>query len=125
MSGNIPAIDVGNANLLLLAEILEVADENHIKRGERTYDQCVWEHPCGTPACAIGHWNHYKRRPLNMNTAREKLCENEFAIVPGSSAWAHLFGYKPGYPKTAKESAARIRAFVAQRSQSAKDSKHG
>lgn len=116
MSGNIPAIYVGNANLLLLAEILETADEQHVKRREPTYSQCTWAHPCGTPACAIGHWNNFKKRPMNMDSAREKLCAGEFAVVPGTNAWSHLFGYSPGYPKTAKESAARIREFVARRS---------
>ncbi len=115
MSGNIPTVYVGNANLLLLAEILEGADETHLARGEPTYNQRTWIHPCGTPACAIGHWNSFKKRMVHMN---QELCSKEFAIRQGTNDWAHLFGYKPGYPKTSKESAARIRAFVAQRSQS-------
>ena len=121
MSGNIPDIHVGNANLLLLAEILETADENHIARREPTYDQHAWRHPCGTPACAIGHWNAYKKRTLHLH---QELCSKEFAMTVGSNDWAYLFGYMKAFPKTSQESAARIRAFVAQRSQANTEARH-
>jgi hypothetical protein len=51
-------IEAGNANLLKLAAILDAADALHAERGEPAYDQTQFSHPCGTPACALGHWGH-------------------------------------------------------------------
>jgi hypothetical protein len=49
-------IRTGNRRLLKLADILDVADALHRKRGEPGYDQGREEHDCGTPACAWGHY---------------------------------------------------------------------
>lgn len=113
MSGPLPR--PGDISLLLLADILEHADERHEAAREPLYDQTTWDHPCGTPACAIGHWlaqegrKHYRPTEYDLNHRLPALFEL------GSKQWAYLFGYPPGYPRTAKEAAERIRAFVAER----------
>lgn len=39
-----------------LCRILRSADAKHVKAGEPIYRQSLWQHPCGTPACALGHY---------------------------------------------------------------------
>jgi hypothetical protein len=110
----------GNLNLLLLADLLDGADEEHKAKGEPAYDQTRWFHtrnrgqPCHTPACAIGHWltyHHYKGWGVSgEHIARLKL---DFDI--DSDGWNYLFGYCGNYAKSAREEAERLRAFVAAR----------
>ena len=52
----------GRKRLLKLADYLMTADEQHLRKGERTYKQSAWVHPCGAPACAFGH---YAAMPMN------------------------------------------------------------
>lgn len=47
---------LGWKRLLKLADILDVADAEHRAKGEPTYFQAPVVHPCGAPACAIGHY---------------------------------------------------------------------
>ena len=42
--------------LLRLASILDAAHEAHQRKGGPGYNQGLFTHPCGTPACAFGHW---------------------------------------------------------------------
>src|SRR5690606_14559290 len=42
--------------LLRLASILDAAHEAHRRKGGPGYNQGLYTHPCGTPACAFGHW---------------------------------------------------------------------
>lgn len=107
-------IEAGNINLLLLADILEDADERHMAAGEPTYDQTTWTHDCGTPACAIGHWLAHEGRPV------PRPREDDFPRLRALFAvdelqWARLFGYRTGYERTARGEARLIREFVSQR----------
>jgi hypothetical protein len=116
MTTNIPHIVTGNINLLLLADILDNADAKHIAAGEPTYDQTDWAHDCGTPACAIGHWQAFKGRRVRPENDDLNRCAHEFSMDIGSDEWAKLFGYKPGYARSASEAAEKIRKFVTTRS---------
>lgn len=51
----------GWKRLLKLADILDVADAEHKRKGEPTYDQSELAHPCGSPACAVGHYIAHRR----------------------------------------------------------------
>ncbi len=114
-------IKLGNERLLQLAEILDTADERHIRANEPTYDQDIFAHDCGTPACAAGHW--MAAHPYSWDLA-------EAATIDGRSAYWGLrlefaldeLDYNElfssvgcGQAKTAKDAAAYIRAFVARR----------
>lgn len=48
--------ETGLARLEELADILDAADAEHVRRGEQPYNQDLYTWPCGTPACALGHW---------------------------------------------------------------------
>jgi hypothetical protein len=108
------SIKIGNRRLLKLASILDTADAEHRRRGEPTYDQRAFDHQCGTPACAYGHWisqSHVNRR-LVLN---EREAESEFAISPHEAD--ELFSHRGcNYARTAKQAAKYIRKFVARRS---------
>lgn len=109
--------------LLELADILERADDEHRARGEPTYRQAAWLHPCGTPACAGGHWAAAHPERWDFNTSGAPfLREHPLDTV---SCAMHEFGISflealelfdlngCGGAKTAKEAAAYIRKFVA------------
>ena len=120
-------IAVGNRRLLRLAAILDKADALHKKRGEPTYDQDRIVHPCGTPACAWGHWAHDQR--VNAKRKMEKWYDDNLAAVrefalalardeDGEVIEAEeLFGgFGCDNAETAKQAAKYIRAFVKRRS---------
>lgn len=51
------SIKEGNRRLLELADLLEDIPEVHREGDElRGYKQSAITHPCGSPACAWGHW---------------------------------------------------------------------
>lgn len=51
------SFEEGNARLLQLADLLETIPAVHPEGNElRGYDQAEIIHPCGSPACAWGHW---------------------------------------------------------------------
>ena len=117
-------IELGNERLLKLAAILDVADAEHRKKKEPTYDQTEIVHPCGTPACAVGHWaaanpdrwqirnecTYLKGSRLGPISA---VCE-EFVI--SDDEYRELFGMSGcGEAKTAKQAAKYIRRFVKRR----------
>jgi len=104
----------------------------HLKRGEPTYRQRYLIHPCGTPACALGHWAaaHPERgwRFKEQDTRAEltgvglyqgdtwamDAAETEFGLTL-EEAWA-LFGpHGCGGAKSARGAAAYIREFVRRR----------
>jgi len=102
----------GSANLLLLAEILEVADAIHRAAGEPTYNQSIHEHDCGTPACALAHWYAYKGTTWLDAAVGEDL--EEFAVTPSESL--ELFGARGcGDARTAQQAATYLRSFVVKR----------
>ena len=47
---------LGRQRLLFLAAVLDIADKGHELVDERTYNQNTFVHPCGAPACALGHY---------------------------------------------------------------------
>lgn len=47
---------MGRQRLLFLAAVLDIADKGHELVDERTYNQNTFVHPCGAPACALGHY---------------------------------------------------------------------
>ncbi len=112
----------GANRLLKLALILDTADALHKKKGESTYDQGIYRHPCGTPACALGHWaaaNPKRWRFDNYGlpfVARDfesgtYSAVDEFGISYDEAD--DLFGYAGcGEAQTAKEAARYIRTFV-------------
>jgi hypothetical protein len=112
-------IRAGHENLLKLAAILDTADAEHEAKGEPTYDQVSFQHNCGTPACALGHWRASQGRtpdPYMGRTdyAEERVSKDDFAIV--EAEYEDLFGGAGcERAKTAKEAAAYIRSFVKDR----------
>lgn len=115
------------ADLLLeLADILECADAEHLARGEPTYRQNAWTHPCGTPAGALGHWAaaHPERgwrfdlddpifggRVYQGYKQARSAAESEFGLTRTEAEL--LFGlYGCGFARSSREVAEYIRAFV-------------
>lgn len=126
-------VAVGNRRLLKLAAILDKADALHKKRMEPSYRQLYYSHPCGTPACALGHWaaNNPRRWEMRgrypgselvpfLGKGHNAIYGNESAEIEFSldSIDAYdLFGMSGcDSAKTAKQAAAYIRKFVAKRS---------
>lgn len=123
------SIELGNARLLQLADILDIADEGHIERQEPTYRQNIFAHACGTPSCALGHWAatntdrwHFGQRDefpeLYLKSdpylPLYKAAQNEFCLSSGEEA--QLFGCNGcRHATTAKQAAKYIREFVAKR----------
>ena len=121
--------DEGNKRLLLLASILDTADQLHGQRGEPTYDQQRMTHPCGTPACALGHWAEARRdlwtidvslgAPLYVHRQTQTYgyvegAVEDFALTEDDAE--ELFGEKGcGGAKTAMQASAYIREFVRKR----------
>ncbi len=115
---------IGMNRLSRLADILDVADKEHRAKGERKYLQSQFFHPCGTPACALGHWaanstSRWKRRgssgwPIyrsNTGLHPSKGAVLEFGITD-SEAY-HLFSSDGcDGARTGKQAAKYIRAFV-------------
>lgn len=120
---------IGKKRLLKLAEILDTADAEHRKKGEPTYNQDQLIHPCGTPACALGHWAEYSRRlkivPANCGSRYvvefkdsatfrptiDQIAYDEFGL--SATHADELFGFVGcGGAKTAKQAARYIRSFV-------------
>ena len=102
----------GMANLLLLADILEVADARNRAAGAPTYTQRDHLHDCGTPACALAHWYAHKGSTWLDADVNEVL--EEFALTPQESM--ELFsGRGCGNAGTAQAAAEYIRRFVARR----------
>lgn len=112
---------VGATRLIKLAKILDKADALHAKLGEPAYDQGAVIHPCGTPACALGHWAFHNPRRWCLdvfNGATLKVTGHSNTIPNGMGEFGidedesrALFGYTAD-PNTAKEAATLIRAFV-------------
>jgi hypothetical protein len=119
MSEYTPAqIRTGNRRLLKLADILDVADALHRKRGEPGYDQERYTHPCGSPACALGHaYTDAAFRRAGMRDPRRTTPETdaEFFRVNVIDNFL-LFGDDGcNNARTAKQAARYIRAFVERR----------
>lgn len=117
----------GMRNLLRLAEILDDADQMHRDDGEPKYDQSNYIHPCGTPACAMGHYAlateaDFRISPYgagwwftNRSDGRilliDDFAKSEFCLEDHES-WELFSGSGCGNAKTAKQAAAYIRRFV-------------
>jgi hypothetical protein len=119
------SVKVGNRRLLVLAAILDTADAEHRRKGEPTYNQCVWSHYDGiSPACAAAHW---EASPQGKRvSASEGGFMDHFALeikIPGlvplgghGSLESELFsGTGCGNARTAKQAAKYIRGFVRRR----------
>lgn len=119
------SIELGNERLLKLAAILDTADELHAAKGEPTYQQSAYLHPCGTPACAMGHWAaanpdrwHIEPQDRSVNSIiglpYVEAVRQEFFINPSEEI--DIFGmFGCDDALSAKDAAAYIRAFVARR----------
>lgn len=119
----------GMSRLMELADILDEADEQHWARGEPLYDQGSWLHPCGTPACALGHWaaantdrwtTHILWKPLLTSVAAGVWhssidCAQVDFCLDYDEASELFGGIGCGHAKTGKQAAAYIRAFVARK----------
>lgn len=124
MSNHTP--DLGNQRLLDLAAILDSADAIHLERGERAYDQEVFTHPCGTPACALGHWAAAHPEswvfhcgvPVGLTTgSRWNQAAMDFFV--DEEEYEELFGaFGCGFAQTSKDAASYIREFVSRRAAS-------
>lgn len=121
----------GMRRLLELADILDAAPEKR-PDGRRRYNQEYYIHPCGTPACALGHWaasrperwrfvhafpflresDHGEVPVVDWYDCSQQDAELDFAITPRE---AHELFDGDGCceAQTAHEAAAYIRAFVA------------
>lgn len=108
-----------------LATILETADEEHAKKNEPGYTQVAYVHPCGTPGCALGHWAVAHPDRWVVNPSQERVVSRNISgISPFSSAVIEfgitfheaeeLFGGGGcDHAETAKEAAAYVRVFIA------------
>jgi hypothetical protein len=120
---------VGLLRLLDLAQLLVIADAKHRALGEPEYNQRVFAHPCGTPACALGHWadanpERWMKVPGNNWWRRIDLFQRndgyfdganwEFALNESECNELFSMGGCEG-AQTAKEAADYIRGFVARR----------
>lgn len=123
-----------NLNLLQLASLLDDAharyesfeygtektmqsDGVHYWLTVRRYDQGVFAHDCGTPACAIGHWA-IERRNMPASAVvwhAQKIAADDFGIT-SRYEFARLFGEDGcANAQTAKEAAAFIREYAFER----------
>lgn len=123
------SIYLGNRRLLRLARILDTADAEHSVAGEPGYAQSITVHPCGTPACAAGHyaahtparWSIMKRKGsiVRKGSSSYKWLEDlgdEFALNEFDAI--KVFGYHGcGGAVTAKDAAQYVRNFVASRTE--------
>lgn len=147
------SIETGNRRLLQLAKILDrvPAVKQVGKDKMRGYDQEAVTHPCGSPACAWGHWlygnkERFKRIALEDGARKNDIKfvldrwhsssvvhdgryvsfydagEREFALSPGETTM--LFeAHGCGRATTGKQAANYIRIFVAGRRQEARRAK--
>lgn len=113
---------INTERLLALADILDKADELHTARGEPTYLQGCYTHPCGTPACALGHWavanpdrwSFACGTPYLILSASgvSRCAQSEFGLSWHESE--EIFGSEGcDFAETAKQAADYIRDFVA------------
>jgi hypothetical protein len=119
----------GKERLLKLADILDVADAEHRKNNEPAYDQCSVGHPCGTPACALGHWAAANPRRFIWNPRAEEEGGSVISYKPDPSAGFYEMGSREfdltseqstelfdgdgcGDARTGKAAARYIRKFV-------------
>lgn len=94
----------GGKHLALLVYILDDADEKHRLAGEPTYLQRAVRHPCGTPACAIGHLRDAYRDVFGFNS---------FLMVPRWQDYYELFSqWGCGNAITARQAADYIRHYI-------------
>jgi hypothetical protein len=121
-----------------LATILDTADAEHRKNSEPKYYQGVFTHPCGTPACALGHyaaaspkrWAIIKetsfelwqvpqpRLKLSRGARTEDDATDEFGLT--IREYEELFGgVGCGEAKTAKQAARYIRKFLTRKDKEA------
>jgi hypothetical protein len=121
------SLALGNRRLSKLADILHVADEKHKKKGEQTYDQAMFMHICGAPACALGHWAvaNPRRWSLIFGGLPRLILDGEYPLRDAMKEFCisedeydELFlGAGCGNAQTAKQAAAYIRRFVKARMQ--------
>ncbi len=127
---------LGRQRLLFLADVLDIVDKGHELSGERTYSQSAFVHPCGAPACALGHYAAQFPRKYQFKDVTSAVTDhqkivlayrdglyvsyddnrtiNEFSITHDEAR--ELFaGYGCGGAENAKEAAAYIRKFVARK----------
>lgn len=89
---------VGIRRLLKLAGILDTADARHRMKKERVYGQMDIAHPCGTPACALGHWafNERRRWRYQINTyTHDHLADGSAPTAPVVFAVVQLKTRRP------------------------------
>lgn len=109
--------------LLELADVLDAAHERGTNYDQKMFFHDLYSgHPCGTPACALGHWayanqdrweNCYNTPTLKhrRNVSIFDAVHEEFGL--NSTQASELFGgYGCGFAKDAKQAAAYIRDFV-------------
>jgi hypothetical protein len=112
MRGSISPVLAGNANLLLLADILDDTDELHRAAGKPTYSQASQVHECGTPSCALSHWCFHNGVDwLDVDIGD---VESDFAIN-AKEAMELFAGSGCGNALSAKHAAVYLRRFVAHR----------
>lgn len=111
-------IEEGNKRLLNLARVLSKVDEQHAKKGERGYNQETFRHPCGVPACALGHYIYTKR---GKETGFYTVTSSSYAIEEFAldlTGYMQLFSsWGCGNAQSGKAAAAFIRKFVKERKQ--------
>lgn len=92
--------------LEMLAKVLDTADVEHERKGEPAYDQGMTFHPCGTPACAAGHY-------MSIPSVRKREGDEIELTRPFDSwtLWERIFGYDAKH-RTAKQAAKAIRREV-------------
>lgn len=124
---------IGNRRLLRAAKILDTADAKHKRAGEPLYLQRFFTHPCGTPACTLGHYAAHTpkrwafddgKRPYLTGAGDEAYMSHdsfEDACVEFDISLREaelLFGARGcNSATTAAEAAVYIRRFVRQREQ--------
>lgn len=130
-------VELGNVRLLKLASFLEdVPEVTPVGEELRGYSQEFIVHPCGSPACAWGFYQHIDKRTRDRLLKSAKKTEERESTYTGhgrviyvwlgevARAEFHLDSYQEeaifgatgcNDAKTGKEAADYIRAFVRNR----------
>lgn len=118
----------GDRRLLRLAKILDGVPDEVMPDGKHRYWQGAYQHPCGAPSCALGHWAEANRKRWNLDPPHLKSkskypstfggCVAEFALRGNEDL--DLFSISGcNNAQSGPEAAAFIRKFVANRTEKA------
>lgn len=113
----------GNRRLSKLADRLDVVDAEREAAGLPGYSQAHYTHPCGTPACALGHYPEVTPRWKWVNSVPRMVKSGSYVTLDAQKEFS--LTAKEVYEtfsadgcdgaKSGKEAAKFIRRFVCNR----------